>query len=235
MKKTLTAALALSTFAGLALATSTIDTQVAGCLAVTGGAKEKLVCNPFNNIANTNSAAYTLGDIVGEDGVTISVISENARILFEVNWDAEKQGWYSGGSSSNDYPLARGTSILFSGNGKKLYFSGSRPASVNVPKDLTAGKYAAVGNVSVSTTAKTLRNFSLEGCDPAKDYVIISGTKYVYHNGNWYTKENYMSSLFTSNANDVEVPTCGGIAVVCGTVKRGSARTGLKINLPGTY
>ena len=238
MKKTLTAALALTAFAGIAFADkATIDTQVAGCLSVTGAASEKLVCNPFNNITNTASGAYTLGDIVGYGDATISVISADAKRLFTVTWNND--GWYAKAGdtvSSNDYPLARGTSIVFSGSGAKLYFSGSRPESANVPKDLTAGKYAAVGNVSVATTGKTLGDFSLVSCDPAKDYVIVAGTKYVYYNSNWYTKTNFMASSFGSNANSTPIDPCEGIAVVCaGNPKRGAARTGLKVNLPGTY
>ena len=241
MKKTLTAALALTAFAGIAFADqekATIDSQFTGCLPFTstGNSSGQLVCNPFNQMTN---GVAKLGDIVGEAGTTISVISENARVLFTIPWSEANQGWCDSGSSvtSNDYPLARGTSVLFEGAaGTKLYFSGSLPANVNVTNNLTAGKYAAVGNVSVdTTTTKTLGDFALIGCDPSKDYVIVKGTKYVYSGGHWYTKDNYMASSFANSADGTEIAICEGIAVVCGTVKRGATRTGLKVELPGSY
>jgi hypothetical protein len=235
MKKTLTAALALSTFAGLALATS-IETPKAGFLTVDGPTSgETLVCSPFESFEGT----ATLGDIVGTSGASICVVSSGAKRLFTASWDTEKKGWFPTGSSvsSNDFPLARGTSVLFSGSSASLMFSGNLAASANVTNDLAAGEYAPVGNVSAATTGKKLGDFSLIGCDPAKDYVVISGTKYVYYSGHWYTREAFLSSSFTSNVDEtVDIPYCGGIAVICaGNPKRGAARTGLKVALPGIY
>ena len=240
MKKTLTAALALTAIAGIAFADkATVDSQFAGCLSFTGTASEQLVCSPFEAFEGGHTPK--LGDFSGESDATICVIAPSGKRLFTVVWvdSGTKHGWYADSSatvSSNDYPLVRGTSILFSRSGSKLTFSGTLAASEDVEKQLSAGTYAPVGNVSVSSTAKKLKDFKLEGCDPTRDYVIISGQKYVYANSKWYLRSDFLSNgTLDDKGETVSIPAGGGVAVVCGTAGRGQTRGELSITVPGKY
>jgi hypothetical protein len=242
MNKTFTAAIAITAVAGLASAD--IATDPAGYIPVSGSSSEILVCNPFNSFSE---GATTLRDIDGSElgeNDTICIISTSGKKSLTLTWQNKDEtypedGWYVEGAtvSSNDYPLARGTSILFkSPANKDIVFAGPLAVSQDVEKPLTAGTYAPVGNISIDPDGKTLGDFEFIGCDYAKDYIVNSGTKYVYYGGHWYSKADFLSQGTAATKQDsTPIDPCGGIAVVCGTAKRGLSRSGLSIKLPGTY
>lgn len=242
MNKTFTAAIAITAVAGLTSAE--IATAPAGYIPVSGSSAEKLVCNPFESFSE---GATTLGDIDGAElgeNDTICIISTSGKKSLTLTWETKDEshpedGWYVEGAtvSSNDYPLARGTSILFkSPANKDIVFAGPLAVSQDVETPLAAGAYVPVGNISIDPVGKTLGDFEFNGCDYAKDYIVHNGTKYVYYGGHWYAKADFLSSGTAATKMDsTAIVPCGGIAVVCGAAKRGLTRSGLSIKIPGTY
>lgn len=231
MKKTLTAALALSTFAGLALATSTINTQQAGCVEVGVG---NFVLNPFSSFSGT--ANPTLADFDGSSIAVgsgyIRVISDKGKELFSAAYlpsnhasASNGAGWYTvitGGSSSygeckNSYSLTRGQSIQFYGSGVTLSMAGNINTGDAV-LTLSAG-HNFIGNVS--PVAKSLTSVSIANFDPdGGDYVFVNGAKYAYYGGKWYDFDAFraaasVSSLTPVANNAVTINAGYGFRVYC--------------------
>lgn len=200
MKKTLTAALALSTFAGLALATSTIETPKAGCISV-DASSSMFVINPF---APFEGSTLTLGDIDGSAAPNgfLRVYTANGKKAFDAKWNNGAWCEWSDsqyGASSNDYPLARGASVMFVNDSasETLTVAGVLSESNQTVTCVRGQNF--VGNIA--PIAKNLTTFTVGGSfDPWSDYVATAdGTKYVYYGGNWYLRSDYIGTAATIN------------------------------------
>ena len=226
MKKTLTAALALSTFAGLALATSTIDTAPAGCIEKN---TEDLVCNPFVPFTNP-TATPTLGDLDGsmlDSSDCICLVSPKGAMT-RLYW--HDNAWYDasvGGTCLSSETLARGDAIQFHRVSGKLLISGLLTNVVVDAKAANNGGYTLFGNAS--PVATNLAAFAVSGgsYDPAKDYVVLNETKYIYADGHWYTREG--------NALSDSVPVAAGQGLFLFCKKRSRGWVAPTITVPGTY
>jgi len=216
MKKTLTAAVALSAIAGLALAT--IETPAAGYVDVETSA---FVLNPFTAF----DGALSLGDIEGTDGAVLRVIYPNGKKAFEVAWDsaANPAGWYDGAGCSNAFALVRGQSVQFISDNDTLTMAGVLTNS-NASVTCVAG-HNFVGNVApvaVSLTSVSIANFDAD----SGDYAFVDGSKYAYYGGNWYGFNEFraaasVSSLTPVANNAITIAPGTGFRVFCST-RRGS-------------
>jgi hypothetical protein len=227
MKKTLTAALALTAFAGIAFADqekATIDTQQAGCIEKTGSG---LVCNPFDSFTNS---VPKLGDIDGSalaNGESISLVSPNGRAN-RFTWSAG--GWYdTNNNCSNSLEFARGDAVYLNktSNGHSLILAGDLTAASVDAKVVENGGYTFFGNAS--PVVKKLGDFEINplgSYDVARDYVVIGATnttKYVYSGGHWFTKEG------NNDADSVDVAAGEGLFIFCKKRPRGWVAPSIKV------
>ena len=226
MKKTLTAALALTAFAGFAYAAS-IGTPAAGYIEKS---TQELVCNPFVPFDNPVSVP-TLGDIDGSslgNGDWIGLVAPDGKMT-KFYW--HDNGWYdaqSNGNSANDVVLVRGDAIQFHRASGTLAFSGIITNCEVVAKTANNGGYTVFGNAS--PVDKDLYDFSISGADydPARDYVSCNGGMYVFQNNKWYEKD----SGDEVSRGDVTVPAGKGLFLCCQKRRKWTAPT---ITVPGTY
>ena len=251
MKKTLTAALALSTFAGLALATSSIDTDPAGCLAITNAAStSSFIINPFDAF----EGGLTLGDIDGSEGDTtdgfICVYNSNGKKLFFAKWRTVDTvtGWWTMADSNpsvftNSHPLARGDSVQFtSGESEKVLYVAGTISDNSDPVYLNKN-HNFVGNIA--PVDKDLGLFSLSGAkyDPFSScYVYVNGNKLVYLDsttagwvglsGGWYLKSE-INGPHPENATkqDTTIKRGMGFRVYC--PQADGTASGVVLNCPG--
>lgn len=213
MNKTFTAAIAIAATAGLAFAA--IETAPAGYEEKTAAETATLVCNPFLSF-DTSASTPKLGDIDGSNlanGDYIGIVSAGGQIA-KYYW--HDNAWYtaaSGGDPANSVALTRGDAIQFSATaGRKLLLSGLFTEDDVAAKTASVG-YNLVGNVSASS--KTLADFTVTGTDPNKDYVNLRGTKYVYENSHWVTREGRVRS------DSVSVAPGEGLFLYCANRGRG--------------
>lgn len=215
MKKTLTAALALSTFAGLALATSTIETPKAGCISV-DASSSMFVINPF---APFEGSTLTLGDIDGSAAPNgfLRVYTANGKKAFDAKWNNGAWCEWSDsryGASSNDYPLARGASVMFVNDSASETLTVAGVLSESNETVTCDRGQNFVGNIA--PVAKNLTTFTVGGSfDPWSDYVATAdGTKYVYDGGNWYLRSDYLGTATTiTPVTDVTIKAGEGFRV----------------------
>lgn len=233
MKKTLTAAVALSAIAGLAMAA--IETAPAGYAETTGSSTAILVCNPFLTFEGTTGT--TLGDIDGSNLDTadyIQVVGADGKSLKKAKWHDGHWYDFTENTLADSYALSRGISVRFvSTENKAILFSGViGTANVPVP-------YSVKGNVFVgnpSAVAKTLGDFTFSTFKPDYDFVEINGVKYVLVSKKgvtkWVTQEAYRAGGSLASMAD-----CGSLSIPSGAGVRfynGKAKTSATVTLPGT-
>lgn len=251
MKKTLTAALALTAFSSIAFADkATIDTDPAGCLAITNAAStSSFIINPFDAF----EGGLTLGDIDGTEAANglIKVFNSNGKKLFEAHWYTyqEKTGWWTWEGSNpvtftNSHPLARGDSIQYTSASTEqvLYVAGTindAGAPINLIKN-----HNFVGNVA--PVDKTLGQFTLSGdnYDPFSScYVYVNGNKLVYLDSTtagwvgllagWYLKSEINGSHpeNAENKNSTQIKKGTGFRVYF--PQADGTASGVVLNCPG--
>ena len=234
MNKMFTTAMAIAAVAGLASAD----------ISTTAGYKEVSVTGsdfigtPFANYEDSEAAA-TLGDIIGQSGDSIKVISAGGKTLFTATYGTSPSaGWYDGAGCSNAFPLARGTSVHFTANGDSstLFMAGSLATNDTVTVNLGA-QNNFVANAS-PFSAKTLGNFVVSGAGykpMGSDYFFVNGQKVVYLDqataakaklaAGWYLKDALKNPATAVSQNGLEIPVGKGFRCVL--------KTGATITVPG--
>lgn len=216
MKKTLTAALAISAIASLALATEISTSNVAVALDITEAAGfSGFISNPLG---------AKLGDIDGSttSGVKIRVINPTGSKAFDAVWN---DGWKlfensAYGESKDNYVLSRGQSVQFivpaNGEAQTLYVAGVLNTD-NISPTLATGAYNFLGNASVND--KTLADITVANLDSRNgDYVWLSdGTKLAFYNNKWYNYAAFRQATTTAptevSASTVTIPAGSGFYV----------------------
>ena len=214
MKTTVTAAFAIASLAGMAMAE--IATPAAGYTDFTGSSTAQYVCNPFNSFTN---ATPKLGDIDGsaldDADDYIKVINSAGALVFRATWKTVNgvTGWYDAENAlKNDYVLARGNSIQFNGeSGGKLVIAGYIDAT-DKTFALTATAQNWIGNTS--PLAKSIADIVPSSFNTRKDnayfmhpttgaltqlYYIPDG-KVTGVDAGWYEKADIASQSTLQNA-----------------------------------
>lgn len=219
MKKTLTAALAISAIASLALATEISTSNVAVALDLTEAAGfSGFISNPLG---------AKLGDI---DGSATATSGAKIRVINPTGIKAFDAVWYNGGwklfensnytDSMDNYVLSRGQSVQFivpsNGEAQTLYVAGILNED-NISPTLATGAYNFLGNASVSD--KTLADITVANLDSRNgDYVWLSGNrKLAFYNNKWYDYAAFRQATTTAptevSASTVTIPAGSGFYV----------------------
>lgn len=220
MKTTVTAAFAIASLAGMAMAE--IATPAAGYTDFAGSSSAQYVCNPFNSFTN---ASPTLGDIDGsalaESTDYIKVLSTAGSCLLEAKYRTVNgvTGWFdSNDVNQSGYALARGNAIQFCGpSGGKLVIAGYLDGAAKT-FTLTANVQNWIGNTSA--LPKTVGDIVPSSFNGRKDAAYFADpstgtlTAAVYVNATtaakanvsagWYKKADAASTAALQSATSID-------------------------------